>query len=295
MLDSHMHAWGPDTEAHPWETEPIVEAVDSLPVETEYTADVLLDDLDAAGVDEAVVVGLPVTDWLDNWYVEKVAREYDRLYGIALLDPFADDAAAELRRLMAIDDVVGFRLAPVYPRDAMYAVDPSETAATEWLRDAIDQTAFWEACVETGASVNLLAHYSQLDQVQALVEAYPELSYVVDHFGRAGADVPVDDPEFARFADLAEAGDVLVKASAIPAISDEPYPHHDVEDTLRWLLDTFGREKVAWGSDYPFISPQTEYEPTLTCLGEMDAVSDGEHRWLTERSFRRHVGIDGGA
>ena len=291
ILDSHMHAWGPDTAAHPWETAPIVEAVESLPVETAYTADVLLDDLDAAGVAEAVVVGLPVTHWLDNWYVEKVAREQERLYGIALLDPFADDAADELRRLMAVDDVVGFRLAPVYPRDAMYEVDPGRTVETDWLRDAIDQQAFWEACAETGASVNLLAHYTQLDQVQALVEAYPDLSYVVDHFGRAGADVPINDPAFAEFAGLAEAGDVLVKASAIPAISEEPYPHHDVEDKIRWLLDTFGREKVAWGSDYPFISSQTEYASTLTCLAEMDAVSDGEHRWLTERSFRRHVGL----
>ncbi|MEF8802381.1 MAG: amidohydrolase family protein [Halolamina sp.] len=291
ILDSHMHAWGPDTAEHPWETDSVVEAVTALPVATEYTAGVLLDDLDAAGVDEAVVIGLPLTHWLDNWYVENVAREYDRLYGVALLDPFADDAADELRRLMAIEDMVGFRLAPVFPRDAMYEVEPSETVQTEWLRDAIDETAFWEACAETGASVNLLAHYTHLDQVQALVEAHPELSYVVDHFGRAGADVAVDDPEFAQFADLADAGDVLVKASAIPAISDEQFPHRDVEDKIRWLLDTFGREKVAWGSDYPFISPETDYEETLTCLDRMDAVSDGEHRWLTERSFRRHVGI----
>lgn len=291
ILDSHVHAWGPDTAEHPWETDSIVEAVEGLPVETEYTAEVLLADLDAAGVDEAVVVGLPVTHWLDNWYVEHVAREYDRLYGIALLDPFADDAASELRRLMAVDDVVGFRLAPVFPREAMYEVDPSETVETTWLRDAIEETAFWEACAETGASVNLLAHYTQLDQVHDLVERYPDLSYVVDHFGRAGAGVPVDDPAFQQFADLAAAGDVLVKASAIPAISEESYPHRDVEPKIRWLLDTFGREKVAWGSDYPFISPVTDYESTLTCLEEMDTLSSADHRWLTEHSFRDHVGI----
>jgi predicted TIM-barrel fold metal-dependent hydrolase len=155
IIDSHMHAWGPDTVAHPWTTNAIVEAVESLPVTTEYTAEVLLDDLDAAGVEEAVVVGLPVTHWLDNWYVEHVAREYDRLSGIALLDPFADDAANELRRLMAVDGILGFRLAPVFPRDAMYEVDPGSTERTDWLVDAIEETEFWKACAETGASVNL--------------------------------------------------------------------------------------------------------------------------------------------
>ncbi len=120
--------------------------------------------------------------------------------------------------------------------------------------------------------------------------AYPDLAYVVDHFGRAGGDVPIDDPGFQQFADLAAAGDVLVKASAVPAISEEPYPHRDVEPKIRWLLDTFGREKVAWGSDYPFISPVTDYASTLTCLEEMPGLSDGDRRWLTERSFREHVG-----
>lgn len=120
--------------------------------------------------------------------------------------------------------------------------------------------------------------------------AYPDLAYVVDHFGRAGGDVPIDDPGFQQFADLAAAGDVLVKASAVPAISEEPYPHRDVESKIRWLLDTFGREKVAWGSDYPFISSVTDYASTLTCLEEMPGLSDGDRRWLTERSFREHVG-----
>ena len=169
-------------------------------------------------------------------------------------------------------------------------VDPGATKQTDWLVDAIEESEFWAACAETGASVNLLAHYTQLDQGQALVEAHPDLTYVVDHFGRAGADVSVDDPAFQQFAELSEVGDVLVKASAIPAISDEDYPHRDVESKIRWLLDTFGREKVAWGSDYPFISPVTDYESTLTCLEEMDGLSDGDRRWLTERSFRGHVG-----
>lgn len=269
----------------------MVETARDLPVETVYSADELLDDMDEIGVDEAVVVGLPVTDWRDNWYVERVAREYDRLYGIALVDPFADDAADELRRLMAIDDLVGFRLATVFPRDRMYEVDPADTVQNSWLRDAADESAFWEACAETDASVNLLTHYEQLDQVQELVDAYPDLTYVVDHFGRAGPDVPTDDGDFSRFADLARNGNVLVKASAVPFLSEEEFPYLDMEEKIRWLLDECGREQVAWGSDYPFVSPASDYEGTLACLDHMESLSDQDRRWLTERSFERHIGV----
>lgn len=291
VIDAHTHAWGPDVEDHPWTTEPIVAAVEELPIETEYTAEVLLEDMDAVGIDEAFVIGLPVTHWLDNWYVKEVAREYDRLYGIGLLDPFADDAADALRDLLAVDDVVGFRLATVYPRDEMYEIDPGDTVQTDWLRDAVGETDFWEACAETDAAVTLLAHYQQSDQIQDLVDAYPDLTYVVDHFGRAEASVPRDDPDLQRLVGLCENENVLLKASAIPAISNEPFPHLDVEERIRWLLDECGREQVAWGSDYQFISPVTDYESTLTCLDHMDSLSDGDVEWLTERSFKRHLDV----
>jgi len=291
VIDSHTHVWGPDTDDHPWATEPMVETADELPVETVYSAEELLANMDEVGIDEAFIIGLPVTHWLDNWYVEKVAREYDRLYGIGLLDPFADDAATELHRLMEIEDFVGFRLATVFPRDGMYEVDPADTVETDWLIDAIDESEFWEACAETGTSVNLLCHYEQLNQVQKLVDTYPELTYVIDHFGRAGGDVPDDDDDFARFAELTENENVLVKASAIPYLSNEDFPHLDMENKIRWLLDEVGREQVAWGSDYPFVSPVSDYEGTLTCLDYMDSISSQDREWLTDRSFKRHLDL----
>ena len=291
VVDSHTHAWGPDTDKHPWQTEAIIEAVENLPVETTYTAEDLLADMDAVGINEAFVVGLPVTYWLDNWYVKKVAREYDRLYGIGLVDPFADDAVLTLEDLMAVDGLVGFRLATVYPRAGMYEVDPAETVETTWLLDAIDETEFWEACAATDATVTLLSHYTQNDQIQKLVETYPDLTYVIDHFGRADASVPLDDSDLTKFSELCMNENVLVKASAIPALSKEDYPHLDMEERICWLLDECGREQVAWGSDYQFISPVTDYESTLTCLDQMDRLSKGDRRWLTERSFKHHLEI----
>ncbi len=99
---------------------PLLDVVDDFDVHTVYTTDRLLADMDRNGIDEAVVVGYPICDWTDNWYTLQAAEEYDWLYGIVMLDPFADDAAEQLRRCMDTDGVVGFRLGAAYHYEEMW-------------------------------------------------------------------------------------------------------------------------------------------------------------------------------
>jgi len=287
VLDTHTHAWGPPTPEHPWTNGPLVEEFTShFSTDVIYTADKLLADMDDAGVDDAVVVGYPITDWTDNWYTIEAAVENDRLTAIAMIDQFADDAAARLREVMSHDGVLGFRLGAICPYDEMWErFDYKQT----WLRDAIDEDDFWAAAVDTGAVVQIMAHTSQLDQVLELVEAYPELRYTFDHFAHADA---ADDPSesFAGFEPLAEYDNVTVKLSEIAHTSNEASPHADAHDHVRWLLDTFGRERVLWGSDFPNVShPEfggMSYEETRSWLDEVPFLSDADRRWLVDDAAR---------
>jgi len=287
VLDSHTHAWGPASEEHPWVNGPLLDLVDGFDVHTVYTDDRLLGDMDRSGVDEAVVVGYPICDWTDNWYTVAAVERSDRLYGIVMVDQFADGADDELRRYMAVDGVLGFRLGAACPYDRMWETfDPSVT----WLRDAVDETAFWEAAVETDATVQILAHHDQLDQALELVEAYPDLTYLFDHFAHAGADTDPDEA-LAPFADLAEYDNVAVKVSEVQHRSAEPFPYPDMHDHVRWLLDRFGRERVIWGSDFPNVSDEATYVEARNWLEHVDTVSSQDLSWLRGRSFERHVGL----
>jgi len=81
------------------------------------------------------------------------ASECDCLHAIVMLNPFADDAVARLRERLAVDKIVGFRLGAACPYDRMWETfDPSVT----WLHGAIDETAFYEAAVETDATVQII-------------------------------------------------------------------------------------------------------------------------------------------
>jgi predicted TIM-barrel fold metal-dependent hydrolase len=49
---------------------------------------------------------------------------------------------------------------------------------------------------------------------------------------------------------------VYVKASAWFRVSGSPYPHADAAAAVRKLVDTFGPERVLWGSDFPWVTEQ---------------------------------------
>jgi predicted TIM-barrel fold metal-dependent hydrolase len=286
-FDTHTHAWGPPSSAHPWTNGSLLQEFTSdFSTDVVYTADKLLADMNESGVDEAVVVGYPITDWTDNWYTVKAAAEHDRLWGIAMVDQFADGAADTLRTVMDHDGMLGFRLGAVCPYDRMWETfDYSET----WLRDAVEETAFWEAAVDTDAVVQIMAHASQLDQALELVEAYPGLRYTFDHFAHVDA---ADDPSdsFAGFEPLSEHENVTVKISEVAFVSNHEFPYEDAFDHLRWLLDTFGRERVLWGSDFPNVShPEfggMEYTETREWLKAVPFLSAADRRWLCNDAAR---------
>ena len=287
IFDSHTHAWGLPSREHPWVNGDIIELVDTFSTDVGYTADKLLADMDEVGVEEAVVVGYPICEWTDNWYTVKAATEYDRLSGIVMVDQFAAGAADHLRNLMANDGVVGFRLGAICPYDRMWGTfDPT----VDWLRDAIDETEFWEAARETDAAVQILAHVDQLDQVRELVDIYPDLTYLLDHFSHAEPGENPSDSGFAAYADFAEYDNVYAKVSEIQHRSAEDYPYADMHDHVRWLLDKFGRERVVWGADYPNVSDIATYEECIAWLERVDELSTGDVRWLRGRSFERAIG-----
>ena len=282
VLDAHTHAWGPPSEAHPWVNGPLLDAVDGFSTDVVYTAEKLLSDMDAVGIDEAVVVGYPITRWTDNRYTVECVEEHDRLSGIVMLDPFADGAAERLREHMAVDGILGFRLGALCPSDRMWETFEKDVT---WLRDAIEEEPFFEAARETDALVQILAHVEQLDQVIELVETYPGLSYALDHFCHADPDTPPEEGDFAKLEALAPY-DVGVKISEAAHHSNEPFPHEDIHRHVRWLLEVFGRERIVWGSDFPNVSDVATYEESLAWLDHVDVLSATDREWLTGRSSR---------
>lgn len=287
VIDTHTHAWGPPSPEHPWVNESIVGSVERFSVDTVYDAETLLADMDRHRVDEAVVVGYPIVEWTDNWYTVACAAEYDRLYGVVMLDHFGDDAVERARETLSADGVVGMRISPGQPYDYMWEHAPPEAESDPtWLLDAIGEEAFWEVARKEDSVVTISAGYDTLDQVRELVETYPDLTYLFDAYGPLSAGAP--DEHYEAFAEFAAFENVGVKASHTPYMSDEGFPYEDVHDVLRWVIEEFGRERVAWGSDFPNVTQHPDdvsYAEAFNWLHHVEWLSDRDRAYLEGEAF----------
>lgn len=292
VVDSHTHAWGAPSAEYPWTNGWIVEDfVSAFDTHIVFNDERLIDDLDEVGIDEAVVVGYPINEWSDNQYTIEAAVENDRLYGVAMIDHLADDGAETLRHVMSQDGMLGFRLGAICPYDEMWQAFDYETT---WLQESIDETEYWEAATETDALVQIMAHTGQLDQVLELVETYPDLPYALDHFCHADVETPPEEA-YPHATELADHDRVAMKISEVSILSNEGYPYEDTYDHLRWLLDTFGRERIVWGSDWPNVNhPESggmSFDETLSWLDHVPFLTDRDREWFTGRAFEDLVGL----
>lgn len=294
VLDSHTHAWTEPSRDHPWTNGMLTKLADSYSTDLVYSAEKLRTDMNAEDVDEAVVSPFPLDNWEDSgWYVSQIVGEFDNLYGIVLLDIFAEDAADQLRAMMAADGVIGLRIGTNFPRDREKQwdndyLDPD----ADWLYDFLDDGEdFWEAAVETDAHVELHTTIHQFDQVEQVVESYPELTFTIDHLGFLTTEIPPSDEDFQEYDRLADHDNVAVKIAGVPLLSNDEYPYEDLHGYVRWFLDNLGKERVVWGSDWPNMSQVTTYSNSLSWVEEIDGVTEEEYRWMTERSFKNLVSL----
>ena len=99
IVDSHLHIWSDDRDRYPR-------------ADTPYRASVelLLDYLDEAGVDHAVIV-LPMYYRYDNRVLADTLKQHPgRFAGVGVLDPREAEAADRLNGLVADDGIRGVRL-----------------------------------------------------------------------------------------------------------------------------------------------------------------------------------------
>lgn len=202
-------------------------------------ADQLLREMDAAGVDRAVLVPPQALDGSDrNAASFQAAREHpDRFRVMARLDPAETAGLPLLDAWREVPEFAGVRVS-IRPERGNTGLLTDDGAG--WLWDALESR-----------EIPLMLHAPDLaDQVARLARAHPRLRIVYDHLGLSGT-TRVDDPGdlIRRAFVLADLSNVAVKASALPTVVTERFPYPILARRIEEVVSAFGAGRVFWGSD----------------------------------------------
>lgn len=117
-----------------------------------------------------------------------------------------------------------------------------------WLRDGTADW-FWPVAERQQIPVMIWAP-EQLTEVGQVADSHPGLKLIVDHLGLFVEDKGETVRKVVQdLLPLASRPNVAVKASALPAHSEQAYPFRDLHQPVKDVLDAFGADRVFWGTD----------------------------------------------
>jgi len=120
----------------------------------------------------------------------------------------------------------------------------------------------WQAAAELGVVVSLLVEPHHLASVRRVAAAYRSTPIVIDHIGRCRPGAPEEHDLLA----LAEFPNVSVKVSALPALSRQGAPFHDLQPLISRCYTAFGADHLMWGTDYPHVLDAGPYPTPVDVL-----------------------------
>lgn len=254
VIDSHLHVWANSNEA----SDKFPYARGKEPPESlrdKASISELIQRMDQAGVDGALIVQ-PINHEFDHAYVVEAMKLHPhRFKGMLLHDPsLVQDAAVARLENLALQGFVGVRFNPyLWPK-------LESGVLTQMSNPSGAGIAVYKRCAELHMPVGVMCFQGlglHHDDILSLIEASPETTLILDHFGFTGFD-DEGNAAFQKLLSLAQYPNVIVKISALFRLKDES-PYKRVEqERLKPLLENFGSDRLMFGTDFPFVLDQPE-------------------------------------
>ncbi len=291
IIDCHVHLYPPEVAADPrgWSASrgerhwaELAAPLSGARLQGWPDVDTLLADMDAAGVEQAVLLG-----WYwenqntcieqNDWHIDWVKRHPDRLRAFATVQPGAGAAAAEELQRAVESGLCGLgELSPAAQGFSME--DPG------WI-------ALVERAVSLDVPVNLHVNepvgrrYSgrlqdSLDDMVGLAGRFPDLKLILAHWGGLLPFFELNRWVGPRMRN------VYYDTAASPLLYDK--------QIFRAVIDRIGPERVLYGSDYPLrLYPKEQQEPDFgRFLEEIDSagLAETEKRLMLGENMVRLLG-----
>jgi L-fuconolactonase len=236
IVDAHHHFWDPATADYPWLTDELA------PIRRAFGPDDLAPLLDAAGIDATVLV-----------QARSSLEETEAFLAVADRSPFVRGVVAwvDLRDPAVDETIARLRAGPGGNRLVAIRHQVQDEPDPDWLgRDDVRRGI--AAIGRAGLAYDLLVRARELPAARRLVEALPDVRFVVDHLAkpaiRNGSDPGWNDA-VGTFRDLPN---VWWKLSGLVTEADwHAWRPADLQPYVDRVLEIAGPERLLFGSDWP--------------------------------------------
>lgn len=230
ITDAQVHIWNANTPEEPWAANAESHLPDPMPAER------MLGLMDEAGIDRAVISPAGVAPDRDPRCAQAAAAKYPKRFRV--MGWFVPKVAAHhqmLSRWMQQPGMCSIRLSL------------NEAEHQKLLADGAFEP-LWKACLDQDMAIAIWTRGGP-SIMEPVMKKYPNLAYIIDHFGwaRPGAD---REAKVKAMEAMASYPNVTVKVSSLPLVSgSEPPEYEDIHPMLKRVHAAFGADRLMWGSD----------------------------------------------
>ena len=252
IIDAQIHLWRTGETLPPHRTTP-------------YEVDECLRDMEAAGVDGALIHP-PSWDAQSNEQAVEAATRHPQRF--AILGQFPLDAPAS-RGLVAgwkgRPGMLGLRFAFMRANQRDFITN----GTIDWL---------WPAAEKAGLPIALLVP-DHMPAVGRIAERHPGLKLTIDHMGTLrGAKGDAAFPKMDELVALAKLPNVAVKLTGGPFYATDAYPFRSLHKHYRRMYDAFGPKRLFWGTD--ITKMPCSWKECVTHFQEIDWIPATDKRLI---------------
>ena len=236
IVDTHLHLVYRDRLRYPW-------LAGVAPLNRDFDYETYAVEARRCGVTDALHMEVDVEPddiELETRNVEGLAGQPHSLLrgAISACRPEDDGFPAFLDRQLADPFVKGFR--------RVLHVVPDDLSESVTFRANIKRLA------EAARPFDLCVRPDQIGKAIALADLAPSVQFVLDHCGVPAIKDRAEHPWREHIAEIARRPNVAVKISGVVAYAEpETWTVDDIRPYVEHAIDSFGWDRVVWGSDWP--------------------------------------------
>jgi L-fuconolactonase len=258
-VDSHHHVWDLAVRGQPWITDAMA------PIRRAFGPDDLAPAAAAAGITETIVVQT-VPDIEETEELLHLATRTPLIAGVVgWVDLESADVGEQLDRLVSATSgswLVGIR--------SLVQAEPDPT----WLLRRSVITGLREVA-SRDLAFDLLIRSDQLEAAAGAVAAVPEGRFVLDHLAKPAIATRSWEPWATHLEALASFGNVAAKLSGlVTEASWSAWTRDDLRPYVDHALDSFGPERLLFGSDWPVCTLAAPYHEVVAAAEDLTDALD---------------------